>query len=111
MIALDVEYAILTNSTRVLGAVATAGKFGGIPYFNTANVKPVVDASLDFTEEEFNDTIQMAWADGGVPDMVIVSGANKRKISAFTGNADRQRSADSTKVKQIVDVNIIGVAC
>jgi hypothetical protein len=111
MIALDVERAILTQDAKALSAVATAGKFGGIPYFNVANVKPVVDAQLDFTEDEFNDCIQMAWADGGLPDMVVVSGANKRKISKFTSNATRQQAADSTKIKQVVDVNFIGIAC
>ena len=46
----------------------------------------------------------MAWSKGGTPDICVVSGANKRIISGFTGNADRQRSADSTKIKQIVDI-------
>ena len=111
MIALDVELAILTNATKALSGTATEGQMGGIPYFNSVNVNPIVDAQLDFTEEEFNDTIQLAWADGGTPDMVVVSGANKRKISKFTSNATRQQSADSTKLKQIVDVNFIGIAC
>lgn len=110
-IALDVEYAIVNNATKTAGGVSTAGKMGGIPYFNVANVKPIVDANLDFTEDEFNDAIELAWADGGTPDMVVVSGANKRKISKFTSNATRQQNAEATKIKQVVDVNIIGIAC
>ena len=102
MIALDVEYAIVNNSTKVLGATSTEGKFGGVPYFN--NVNTVSATGGDFTEAQFNDAIQKAWAKGGMPDMVVVSGNNKRKVSMFTGNAQRQRNADSTKVKQIVDV-------
>nr|DAO05456.1 MAG TPA: Major capsid protein [Caudoviricetes sp.] len=102
MIALDVEYAIVNNSDKVLGATSTEGKFGGVPYFNNVNI--VAATGGDFTEEQFNDAIQKAWAKGGMPDMVVVSGNNKRKVSMFTGNAQRQRNADSTKVKQIVDV-------
>ena len=111
MIALDVEYAIINNDTAVAGGTSTPGKFGGIPAFNTVNVVPIVNANLDFTEEDFNDCIQKAFEDGGTPDMVLVSGNNKRKISAFTSNATRQQSAESTKIKQVVDVNIIGIAC
>ena len=108
LIALDVEWAIVNNATKVAGAATTAGKLGGIPCFNTVN--KVTSAAHAITENELNDAIQMAWKVGGTPDMVLVSGANKRVISGFTGNADRQRSADSTKIKQIVDVNIVGIA-
>lgn len=107
MIALDVEYAIVNNSdfdtTTMVGGVAgdatTQGKMGGVPAFNYVN-----EVTGALTEEHLNDAIQAAWAVGGTPDICVVSGANKRIISGFTGNADRQRSADSTKVKQIVDV-------
>lgn len=107
MIAQDVEWAIINNKTKVAGDTTTAGKLGGIPYFNDVNA---VAAGGALTEAMLNDAIQDAWKKGGTPDMVLVSGKNKRKISAFTGNADRQRSADSTKIKQIVDVKIVGIA-
>lgn len=114
MIALDVEYAIINNddfntTTKVGGVAGTsvvAGKFGGVPAFNYVNaVDGVAHAGVEeLTEEVLNDAIQAAWAAGGTPDICVVSGANKRIISGFTGNADRQRSADSTKIKQIVSV-------
>ena len=106
MIALDVEYAIVNNDTAVQGTSVVAGKFGGVPYFNDVNVLDGQDhGGVDaLTEELLNDAIQEAWKKGGTPDICVVSGANKRIISGFTGNADRQRSADSTKIKQIVDV-------
>lgn len=107
LIALDVEFAIINNETKVAGGSATKGKFGGLPFFNDVNT---VDAAGALTETLLNDAIQKAWAQGGTPDMVVVSGKNKRLISGFTGNADRQRSADSTKIKQIVDIKIVGVA-
>lgn len=120
MIALDVEYAIVNNSdfntTTLVGGVQggadTAGKFGGVPAFNYVNAidgraegsTTAGDGVDALTEEILNDAIQAAWKAGGTPDICVVSGANKRIISGFTGNADRQRNADSTKVKQIVSV-------
>ena len=106
-IALDVEYAIVNNSTARQGDATNAGLMGGIPYFVNATKLPnnvIAAAGSEVTEEEFNDAIQAAWAVGGTPDIAVMSGANKRVVSGFTGNADRQRSADSTKVKQIVNV-------
>lgn len=106
-IALDVEYAIVNNSTARQGDATNAGLMGGIPYFINATKLPnnvIAAAGSTVTEEEFNDAIQAAWAVGGTPDIAVMSGANKRVVSGFTGNADRQRSADSTKVKQIVNV-------
>ena len=111
MIALDVEYAIVNNDTRRAGTSVQTGLMGGVPYFNDVNV---VDGSADndgtgsgvaaLTETVLNDAIQAAWKKGGTPDICVVSGANKRIISGFTGNASRERSADSTKIKQIVDI-------
>ena len=103
MIALDVEYAIVNNATKVQGTATVQGKFGGVPYFNAVPANGVT-ASTAVTEANLNDAIQKAWAVGGTPDICVVSGANKRIISGFTGNAQRERSADSTEIKQIVDV-------
>jgi hypothetical protein len=106
MIALDVEYAIVNNNTRRAGTSVVAGLMGGVPYFNDVNV---IDGTAhagvtELTEEVLNDAVQEAWKKGGTPDICVVSGANKRIISGFTGNAERQRSADATKIKQIVDI-------
>lgn len=108
-IALDVEYAIVHNDEALRGDGNVAGKMGGVPFFNKVNV---VDATDDTTytegsalqEEMLNDAIQAAWATGGVPDICVVSGKNKRAISNFTGNAERQRSADATKIKNVINV-------
>ena len=110
-IAQDVEYAIVNNDTGRQGTSALAGLMGGIPYFVNYTKTPdnvidgVAHAGVDeLTEEVFNDAIQAAWKVGGTPDIAVMSGANKRIVSGFSGNADRQRSADSTKIKQIVNV-------
>ena len=105
-IALDVEYAIVNNDTAVRGDASTAAKMGGIPYFVSAERVPdnIVDAGGKLEEEKLNDAIQAAWKKGGVPDICVVSGKNKRAISLFTGNAERQRSADATKIKNVINV-------
>lgn len=106
MIALDVEYAIVNNNTRRAGTSVVAGLMGGVPYFNDVNVLDGAAhaGETELTEALLNDAIQLAWSKGGTPDICVVSGANKRIISGFTGNAERQRSADATKIKQIVDI-------
>lgn len=106
-IALDVEYAIVNNATARQGDATNPGLMGGIPYFVNATKLPnnvIAAQGSTVTEAEFNDAIQAAWAVGGTPDIAVMSGANKRVVSAFTGNASRERSADSTKIKQIVDI-------
>ena len=105
MIALDVEYAIVNNDTRRAGTSVQTGLMGGVPYFNDVNVIDDGGSGVAaLTEDVLNDAIQEAWKKGGTPDICVVSGANKRIISGFTGNATRERSADATKIKQIVDV-------
>ena len=105
-IAQDVEWAIVNNDAGVQGTSTVPGKFGGIPYFvNSTKTAPnVITASGALTENHLHDAIQAAWKQGGIPDLCVVSGANKRVISGFTGTASRQRNADSTKIKQVVDV-------
>lgn len=109
-IAQDVEYAIVNNNTARQGDATNPGLMGGIPYFVNATKLPdnVItghqDGNNPFSEEDFNDAIQAAWKVGGTPDIAVMSGNNKRVVSGFSGNAERQRSADSTKVKQIVNI-------
>lgn len=122
-IALDVEYAIVNNDTKVRGGeggvdgvdqtqnpavLPQASKMGGIPCFNTVNIVDATNSSKyaykELDETKLNDAIQLAWTKGGTPDICVVSGENKRVISNFKGNAERQRNADSTKIKNIVNV-------
>ena len=104
-IALDVEYAIVNNDTKVQGTSNVAGKMGGIPHFVNATTLPnnVIDAGGALTEEKLNDAVQAAWKKGGTPDICVVSGKNKRAISAFS-DQERRRSADATKLKKVIDV-------
>ncbi len=100
-IALDVELAIVTSATATKQDATNAGKMGGIPYFNDVNVKAMGGA---LTEEAFNDAIQLAWGKGGIPEMAVVSGKNKRIISGFTVSATKMRDQKDKKVVNVIDV-------
>ncbi len=108
-IALDVEYAIVNNNQAIPGDGSTVGKMGGIPYFNNVNVIDATNSTAysdgpALSETMLNDAIQAAWKKGGTPDICVVSGKNKRAISLFEGNAERQRSADATKIKNVINI-------
>lgn len=100
LIALDVEYAIVNNKTAVQGSSTVAGKFGGIPYFNTVN--NITTPAL--TEQNIEDAIQAAWKVGGLPDMLVCSGNNKKVIDKMTTGATRNMNYDNDKLKQVVNV-------
>lgn len=100
-IALDIELAIVTSATAQKQDAAHAGKMGGIPYFNTVNVKPMGGA---LTEMAFNDAIQLAWAQGGVPEMAVVSGKNKRTVSGFTAGSQKTRDQKEKKAINVIDI-------
>ena len=100
-IARDVEYAYLNNSTNNAGDATTAPQMGGLQYFNTTNA--VAMGSTPFSEDSLNDAIQLAWADGGSPKTVILSGANKRIASGFTAGSMKTRDVGSKKLVNVVD--------
>lgn len=100
-IALDVELAIVSSATATKQDASNAGKLGGIPFFNTVNVKAMGGA---LTEAAFNDAIQLGWAKGGEIDMAVVSGKNKRAVSAFTVSATKFRDQKDKKAINVIDI-------
>jgi hypothetical protein len=113
VLAKDVERAIYLNSTKVAGDENTPGKAGGVVYWNDQNVVNASTdggANTDLTESRLNDAIQLAWAAGGSPEIVLVSGKNKRTISGFTADSQKTRDMEGKKLVQVIDVNFVGVA-
>jgi len=98
----DVEYAIIRNNSAVEGDSSTARKMGGIPAFVSTNVIDAGNSAL--TEDMLNDAIQKSWEAGGDPNVVVVSGKNKRKISSFTAGAMKTIEADENKLVARVDI-------
>jgi hypothetical protein len=104
--ALDVEYAIIKNTAKVAGDASTARQMGGVEALVTTNVNDNGGTARALTEELFNDTIQLAWAKGGNPNKVVVSGKNKRNISnAFMGSSTQKTtSADDKRLTAAIDI-------
>lgn len=100
-LALDVELAIVTSATGQRQDSTNPGKMGGIPYFNTVNVTNLAGA---LTETAFNDAIQAAWSKGGVPELAVVSGKNKRTVSGFTAGSQKTRDQKEKKAINVIDI-------
>lgn len=121
----DKEVMLLQNIAASAGASGTARVAAGFPAFIRTNVimeatgtDPTLsgitegypDAAAgagvegEFTEDSFNDAIQMAWENGGDPTLVLVNANNKRIISeTFVGNATRYKDTMDKKVLNAID--------
>lgn len=103
-IARDVEYAIINNTAAVAGNATTARQMGGIQAFVITNVLANGGSPRALTETLLNDGIQQAWQAGGNPDVVVVSGKNKRTVSSFTAGVTKTVAAEDKKLVSTVDV-------
>lgn len=103
--ALDVEYAIINNTTKVTGNDATARKMGGLPYFITTNIDDNGGTPRDLTWDLINGTIETCKAAGGAPDHIIVSLRNKRVLSSLLPiNTTRNADIGNKKIGAVIDV-------
>lgn len=57
-----------------------------------------------FTEGQLKNALQLAWTQGGNPDMILVGGFNKQVMSGFSGNATRTVNAGEKKLVAAIDV-------
>lgn len=104
-IGLDVEYAYVNNTAAVAGDGSTARELGGIQYVvHTDNVLANGGTTRFITETLLNDGMQKGWDNGGEPKDVVLSGSNKRRVSAFTAGAQKNVEAGSKKLVASVDV-------
>lgn len=104
---LDIEKALMDNQAKVAGNSTTARRMAGLGAWITTNVNnvgtgganPTGDGSnartdgtqTAFTQADFDTTMQEIWAEGGKPDMVILSASQMNVALGFTGN-NNQRS-------------------
>lgn len=110
-IARDVEYAIVNNDTKVASAASTAPKFGGLPYwiatgnYATANVRTVSGAFVESGTNGFLEMVQDVWADHEYEKLTaVMSGANKKIFSQFTGSAVKNNDAKTGEIYGAVDI-------
>jgi len=85
----DAEWA-LHFQTLTSGLTGVARGMSSILEFLTSGITSYTNVTCTVTLSEtiFNDTYQMAWAQGGHPSDVFVGGYLKRRISGFTGGAN-----------------------
>ena len=98
-IGLNMEKAIVTHDTAVQAATGVAPKMGGIPFFNTVNVK----SSAVFGETAFNDACVLSWEKGGKPSIAAVSMKNKRIANNFNAGGNKNRDQKDKTVQGVVE--------
>jgi hypothetical protein len=89
-LGINVEKAVLSQVTPRAAATSTPGLMGGIgSWLNQGG--NTVSTAANLTEDILNDAIQMAWSDGGNPDLIVCGGTLKRSVSGLY--SDRIQSA------------------
>lgn len=98
-IAADASDATAADTGKVI-ALGSAGT--GDLYLLKNNV---VDAGgTAFTEDNFNDVMEMCYKRGGDPTLAVMSARNKRRFSSIiTGNATKRRDQNDHTVTNITD--------
>ena len=103
-IARDAEYAIVQN-TGNSGASGTARTLKGVLSWITTNVTTGTGTGTEtLTETMYNDSLQLAYAQGGNPDTTYCNSWQKRKISGFTASTTRNIDAGAKKLIASIDV-------
>ena len=116
----DMESTITRNGAEVAGSSGTARQLGAINAWLDTNTSAGVggsDGSVGntartdgtprvFTEDLLTANLQSIWENGGDPDMISVGAFNKRKMSAFTGNATRYVDAMKQELNAAIDIYV-----
>lgn len=97
----DLELAITTQTKDTAGSKTEARQFAGLPGLIVTN-KVVAGATI--TMKAISDALQKAWEAGGSPKKLVVSGNNKRAISALTTSNTKNIEAAKKKVVEAIDV-------
>jgi len=101
----NLEYALL-RSTNASGSSGVARGMAGIHAVVTTHVT-ARDSGTSLSEDMFNEAMQDVWTDVGseyVPDLVLVPGGLRRKISSFTAGSTRYVDASDKKLVRPVMV-------
>jgi len=102
-LAKDIEYALIVNSASAVGASGTARTLKGVLGWIATNVTTATASTVTVTEALLNDTLQLIWAQGGMPGTILVGAFQKRTISAFTTNT-REIAAESKTLVNSVNI-------
>lgn len=114
----DMESSLLANNAEVTGNATTARELGGIEAWIATNTEFGSTGSAGgagntartngtnraLTETLLKSVLKKCWDEGGDPDCIMVGSFNKQKISEFTGNASRFKTAEDKKLVAAIDV-------
>lgn len=115
----DMEFGLTQNSTAVTGSATVArqsrglegwvatnndlGAGGAAPNYNT-NTAATDGTARAFTEAMLKNVIQLAWTQGGHPDVIMLGGTQKQTFSTFTGNSTRFDKGEDRNLTAAIDV-------
>ena len=116
----DMESVITRNGAENTGSSGTARQLGAINAWletNTSfgaggsdgtvgNTARTDGTQRAYTEDLLVATLQDIWTNGGDPDMICLGAFNKRKMSAFTGNATRYVDAMEQELNAAIDIYV-----
>lgn len=114
----DMESSLLANNAEVTGDATTARETGGIEAWINTNTSVGSGgtagslgntARTDGTNRVLTETLLKAqlkncWDNGGDPECIMVGSFNKQKVSGFTGNATRFKTAEDKTLSAAIDV-------
>jgi hypothetical protein len=105
-----------TNQTQVAGDTTTARRTASVLSWIATNddhvgTSPTTSGTVTrvdgtqraFTESMLKSVLQLCWAQGGKPNLVLANGFNKQVMSTFTGRATQTEDAKSKKIVSAVD--------
>lgn len=101
-LATDIEYALVINSATASGASGTARQLKGLNGWISTNSGSAT-ANRALTSAILDANLQLAWAAGGDPDVILSGGAQKIAIAGFTNNT-RYIAADVAKLVNSIDI-------
>lgn len=98
----DMEFALVRGTTAAAGTTSTARTMKGVKSFITTNT--TAGAAAAFTQTMLDNALQQAYDQGGAIDTILVGGAIKRKIDAFTAGNTRNVEAGDKRLTSAVNV-------
>lgn len=102
----QLEYNVLNGTVGASGASAVARQTIGITAVITSHTT-ARNSGTSLTEDMFNEAQQVVWNDVGndnMPDLILVNGGLKRKISSFTAGNTKNVDASDKRLTRPVSV-------
>jgi len=99
----DAEHALLRGSNASGNASDTARRMDGLLNAVTTNVTDFGSA-LTMSETPLNDLLETVWDAGGKPRDALVNGFLKRRISSFSGNAQKRFDQNDREVVNTIAI-------